>query len=112
MMIWKTSIVISREYFEKSLASLGLKLDLKEKAKTLLWLHIISKPLKFKRGDVIFKRGDDAQGKGYIDVQVSSSEELFEIDWSYIDHLGIAISHARDFHWICCKEAKGSPRFI
>ena len=48
-----------------------------------LLFHIpftISKPQKFKRGDVIFKRGDDAQGKGWIDVQVSSSEELFEID--------------------------------
>ena len=72
--------MISREYFEKSLASSGLKLDLKEKAKTLLRLHTISKPLKFKRGDVIFKRGDDAQGKARIDVQVSSSEELLETD--------------------------------
>jgi hypothetical protein len=73
--------MISREYFEKSLASSGLKLDLKDnKAKTLLRLHTISKPLKFKRGDVIFKRGDDAQGKARIDVQVSSSEELLETD--------------------------------
>ena len=74
--------MISREYFEKSLASSGLKLDLKDnKTKTLLRLHTISKPLKFKRGDaVIFKRGDDAQGKGWIDVQVSSSEELLETD--------------------------------
>jgi hypothetical protein len=48
-----------------------------------LLFHIpftISKPQKFKRGDVIFKRGDDAQGKARIVVQVCSSEELLETD--------------------------------
>ena len=77
------AIEISREYFEKYLASSGLTLDLKEKdrtrkrnrAKTLLRLQKNLKPLKFKRGDVIYKEGDDAQGlfileEGRVDVLV------------------------------------------
>jgi CRP-like cAMP-binding protein len=77
------AIEISREYFEKYLASSGLKLDLKEKdrtrkrnrAKTLLRLQKNLKPQKFKRGDIIFAEGDSAEGlfileDGKVDVQV------------------------------------------
>ena len=77
------AIEISREYFEKYLASSGLKLDLKEKdrtrkrnrAKTLLRLQKNLKPQKFNRGDIIFAEGDSAEGlfileDGKVDVQV------------------------------------------
>mmetsp|Transcript_9203 Transcript_9203/g.17325 ORF Transcript_9203/g.17325 Transcript_9203/m.17325 type:complete len:804 (+) Transcript_9203:48-2459(+) len=79
------AIEISREYFEKYLASSGLTLDLREKdrtrkrnrAKTILRLQKNLKPLKFQRGDFIFKEGDEAQGlfiieQGQIDVTVDS----------------------------------------
>lgn len=79
------AIEINREYFEKYLASSGLTLDLREKdrtrkrnrAKTILRLQKNLKPLKLKKGDYIFKEGDEAEGlfiieQGEIDVTVDS----------------------------------------
>ena len=75
------AIEIRREYFEKYLASSGLKLhvDLIEKDRSRKRdmdkiANSKLKPLKFKRGDVIFREGDDVQGyiihmrKGYVSV--------------------------------------------
>ena len=77
------AIEISREYFEKYMVSSGIQLDLKEKdrtrkrnrAKTLLRLQKNLKPNEFKRGETIFKEGDEADGlfileEGKVDVCV------------------------------------------
>jgi serine/threonine protein kinase len=79
------AIEISREYFEKYLASSGVALDLKEKdrtrrrnrAKTILHLQQNLKPMTFHKNDVIFSVGEEADAmylleKGKIDVLVEN----------------------------------------
>jgi serine/threonine protein kinase len=79
------AIEISREYFEKYLASSGVALDLKEKdrtrkrnrAKTILHLQQNLKPMTFQENDVIFSAGEPAEAmylleKGNVDVLVEN----------------------------------------
>ncbi len=77
------AIEISREYFEKYLASSGLALDLKEKdktrkrnrAKTILRLQKNLKPVMVKKEEALFRCKEEAESlfileKGQVDIQV------------------------------------------
>ena len=81
------AIQISRAYFEKLAASSGLTLQLKEKdrtrkrnrAKTILRLQKNLKHLKIDKGEILFNKGDDADGlfiveEGKIEVFVDSKK--------------------------------------
>lgn len=85
------AIEISREYFEKYVASSGLNIDLKEKdrtrkrnrAKTILRLQKNLKTLNLSQGYTIFKEGEEAEAlyileKGLVCVYVDG-KKVFEV---------------------------------
>ncbi len=85
------AIEISREYFEKYVASSGLDIDLKEKdktrkrnrAKTILRLQKNLKAKTLNEGYTIFKDGEDAEAlfileSGHVNVYVDS-KKVFDV---------------------------------
>jgi len=81
------AISISREYFDKYLASSGLTQDLKEKdktrkrnrAKTILRLQKNLKPISVKNGDALFRCGEEAESlfileNGKVDILVGGKK--------------------------------------
>jgi len=111
------AIEISREYFEKYLASSGLTLDLREKdrtrkrnrAKTILRLQKNLKPLKFQRGDFIFKEGDEAQGlfiieQGQIDVTVDSKRVFSAKAGDIVGLRSLVMSRPRNTTTVCSSD--------
>lgn len=112
------AIEISREYFEKYLASSGLKLDLKEKdrtrkrnrAKTLLRLQKNLKPRTFERGDIIFKEGDDAEGlfileEGNVDVCVDQKRVFATKPGDIFGEHSLVLSRPRNTTAVCVSKS-------
>ena len=111
------AIEISREYFEKYLSSSGLTLDLKEKyrtrkrnrAKTMLRLQQNLRPLKFEKGGLIFKEGEDAEGlfileEGKIDVCVDSKRVFSAKPGDIVGEHSLVMSRPRNTSAICVSE--------
>jgi len=108
------AIEISREYFEKYLASSGLTLDLKEKdrtrkrnrAKTILRLQKNLRPLQMKKGDVIFREGDEAEGlyiveEGKIEVFVDSKKVFTANPGDLVGEHSMVMARPRNTTAIC-----------
>ena len=108
------AIEINRVYCEKYLASSGLTLDLREKdrtrkrnrAKTILRLQKNLKPLKFKRGDIIFKEGDEAEGlfiieDGKIDVTVDSKRVFSAKSGDIVGEHSLLTTRPRNTTTVC-----------
>ena len=111
------AIEISREYFEKYLASSGLALDLKEKdrtrkrnrAKTILRLQKNLKPLHFKKGDIIFKEGSEAEGlfiveNGSVDVCVQSKLVFSSTSGDIVGEHSLVMNRPRNTTAICASD--------
>jgi CRP-like cAMP-binding protein len=111
------AIEISREYFEKYLASSGLALDLKEKdrtrkrnrAKTILRLQKNLRPMKVKKGDVIFSEGDEAEGlfimeEGKIEVFVDSKKVFTANPGDLVGEHSLVMARPRNTTAICASK--------
>ena len=111
------AIEISREYFEKYLASSGLALDLKEKdrtrkrnrAKTILRLQKNLKPLHFKKDDIIFKEGSEAEGlfiveNGSVDVCVQSKRVFSSTSGDIVGEHSLVMNRPRNTTAICASD--------
>jgi len=112
------AIEISREYFEKYLASSGLAFDLKEKdktrkrnrAKTILRLQKNLKLVKFEEGGLLFKEGENAKSlfileAGKVEVFVDSKRVFAANPGDIVGEHSLVMGRPRNTSAVCASKS-------